>query len=714
MLKLREITKYYMDGKNKKTVLDKVSIDFKRGELVFILGASGSGKSTLLNIIAGNLRCNTGEILLDGEDICKFKDSQLDNYHKNMIGYIYQDYNLIEYLSVYDNIMLGCPQDNKEQNINVLLNQLSIFDKKNSLVKTLSGGEKQRVAIARAMIKNPEIILCDEPTGALDTPNSKSIMEILKKISKNKLVIVVSHDENLANEYSDRIIQVKDGHIEYLPIEDNKLFGSVPKSKLKMQRIFKIALKNLFMKRGRTITTSLALSLGIISMSLVICLGNNFNKEINELERNVVGLFPIKVTNGETLINDQEDRSSSQKIIRKNISNYKHTNKIDLKYLKYLSDIKEISYLRYNYNVSIPFISDKFNKIDNNYLEMIMDKDFILNNYNILSGNNINNMFDILLVVDNNNNVPSELLDCFKIEHDISYNEIIGRKIKVILNDDYYQENGPYYYINQDNSKLYEKSNIELTIVGVVKEKELINNKSTLIYSNQLLQMLLDINRNSDIVKSQRINDYNVLGINLSKEEMLNYLGYNSLPNEVLIYTQNIQNKKIVLNKLDNYNKEAGDNYLEYVDMIENTLNIVRDFIKIVTAILLLFSIISLIISLMMIGILTNVRILERKKEIGIFRSLGASKKNIRQLFNIENMFQGLLAGIISLGVLKIFEDPINKIIYKIVNIDDIFKLDYIVFIIIIFTNLLLIKFVSSPALRKASKMEITKCIYDR
>ena len=712
MLQLRNISKYYMYGKNKKMVLDGVSIDFKREELVFILGASGSGKSTLLNIIAGNKRCDSGEILLDGEDISKRNDKYLDNYRGSMIGYVYQDYNLIEYLSVYDNVMLGCTKKVDKRRVTLLLKQLGISDKRHIIVSKLSGGEKQRVAIARAMIKDPAIILCDEPTGAVDSVNSRNIIQILKIISEKRLVIVVSHDEDLAMDYGDRIIRIKDGHVNYQKINDNKLIGNVRENKVRKRSLLLMAIKNLGMKLGRTIWSSLALSLGIISMSLVICLGNNFNKEINSLEKKIVGLFPISIINEEIDIQDTTKNTSNKIIIKNN--NYKHINKIDNNYLEYLKNIKEINYIRYSYDVLIPFISDRYKLLDNNYLEMIPDSKFIIDNYDIIYGNNINNKFDILIKIDSNNNVDRELLNYFNIVSDISYNDIIGRKIKVILNDSYYQENNGYYYINTNNKEMYNDSLIELKIVGVVKEKESIDNNSKIIYSSELFAMIINKNMDSNIINSQKVNSYNVLGINKNKEEMLNYLGYKSRPTGVFIYVDNLNNKKIVINKLDDYNKKMGDKYLKYSDTFEDMLKIVRDFIKIITVVLLVFSIISIIISLIMVGILTNVRILERRKEIGILRGLGFSKRNIRWLFNMENRIIVIFSSVIGIFVLKGLETPVNKIMYKVMEVDNIFIIDYFYVLEIVIINLLLVRLISFIPLRRASNMEITKCIYNR
>lgn len=712
MLKLKNISKYYTYGKNKKVVLDKVSIDFKKRELVFILGPSGSGKSTLLNIIAGNLKCDSGEIFLDGEDICKFNERKLNDYRASMIGYIYQDYNLIEYLTVNDNITMGSKIDIKI--VDTLLKQLGIYDKKQVVVSKLSGGEKQRVAIARAMLKNPGIILCDEPTGALDSDNRIKISEILKQISKNKLVIVVSHDEELAMKYADRIIRIKDGKVDYVQINDNEIIGNIKKSRIKKRTLIKLAFKHLKLKKKRTFLTTLAISLGIISMMMVVSLASNFNKEIMNLEKDVVSMFPISIVGGKSIIDDKKVTNSNDGIIIKRENDYFHTNKIDMEYLDYLKKIDNISYFRYNYDISMPFISDKYQKIKNEYLEAIPNYEYIYENYEIIYGNNIQKDSDILIKIDSNNNVSEELLNYFEIEDDIDYSEIVGRRVKVIENDLYYLDGGNYFYINQNNGKMYDQATLELEIVGIIKEKEIINDTSGLLYQDKIRSMLLEKNKNSKIVNRQIDINYNVLGYEIPKEEMLNYLGYNSLPSEIHLYVDSLSDKEQVKKMLDNYNERHKDNYLIYVDTMREAVDIVKEFVMIISCILVFFSVISLIISVIMVVILTNVRVLERKREIGILRGLGARKKDVVRLFNIENLMIGLLASVISLIILRMMVGPINSLMNKMLELDGIFKINYGLVLLVLLGNMFIIRIASSFPSRMASRMEITKCIYDK
>ena len=416
MLKLKNVCKYYKLGEEKKIILDNVNLDFKNRELVFILGASGSGKSTLLNIIGGNLKSDSGEIWLDGECISDYSDHEYDKYRSLVIGNIFQDYNLIDYLNVTENVLLGYSDGLSKKEIALLFKQLGIYDKRYEKVVNLSGGEKQRVAIARALVNNPDIILADEPTGALDSKNGIEVMEILSKIALNKLVIVVSHDNYLANKYASRIINIKDGKCDYVPLNENSfIVTDGRKDKSKIYSVIKLAIKNLLIKKMRTIFTAIAISLGVISMSLVVNLYSNFSSEINNLEKGVVSVFPIIVNNGDYQVLDEKEKIINNKIVIKDRNKYIHTNKINNNYLDYINHIDEIKYLTYDYDISLPLISDTYNKIDNKYLKIIPSEDYINDNYEILAGRNVKNKDEILLKLDNYNNVDSKLINNFNI-----------------------------------------------------------------------------------------------------------------------------------------------------------------------------------------------------------------------------------------------------------------------------------------------------------
>lgn len=713
MLKLKNVCKCYKVGEEKKIILDNINLDFKNRELVFILGASGSGKSTLLNIIGGNLNCDSGEIWLDGECISDYNDHEYDKYRSLVIGNIFQDYNLIDYLNVTENVLLGYSDGLSKKEIALLFKQLGIYDKRYDKVVNLSGGEKQRVAIARALVNNPDIVLADEPTGALDSKNGIEVMEILSKIALNKLVIVVSHDNYLANKYASRIINIKDGKCDFAPLNENSfIVTDGRKNKSKLYSVIKLAIKNLLIKKMRTIFTAIAISLGVISMSLVVNLYSNFSSEISNLEKDVVSVFPIVINNGDYQILDAEKEKVSNKIVIKDRDKYIHTNKINKDYLDYVNNIDKIKYITNDYDISLPLISDTYNKIDNKYLKIIPSEDYISDNYEILAGRNVKNKNEILLKLDNYNNADSKLINNFNINSDIDYDDIIGRKIKVIINDDYYIKNGKYYIINNNNRELYNKSNISLEIVGVIKEKNETDNNNYLYCSQELINEIININSDSMIVKDQIISQNNILGNDIDRDILLSYLGYETLPSQINIYVDNLNDKDKVTKLLDDYNLD--NDKMVYVDTMASAIDIVKKFIAIISVVLILFSVVAIIISSLMIGILTNVRVLERKKEIGIFRSLGASKLDIKTLFNIENIFIGIISLFISIFVIMIMVGPINKMMNNYMGLEDIFFIKYWLILIVFIINLVIIKISGSIPAIKASRMEIVNCIYNR
>ena len=714
MLKLRNISKFVKYGKNTTTILDNINLDFSSQEMTFILGASGSGKTTLLNIIASNLKSDEGDIYFNGERIDPNNQKKINYYRNNIIGYIYQDYNLIEYLNVYDNIMLG-HNDNNYEDLNKLLNDFNLYDKLYTKVSKLSGGEKQRVAIIRTLLNHPKVILADEPTGALDYENGIKIMDILKKISKDKTVIIVSHDEYLAQKYADRIINIKDGVIKngllQITEEDNYINYNKKKGNF---NVFKLALKNLFIHKGRTMTTIVANALGFIAMLLVLCLSNNFNKELKKLEQDTVSIFPISIVNGKTtnLNNKNSNKHDLDKIYLEDDINY--INKIDESYINYLKSIDVSKNIVFSYDLGMPFITDSYKEINKHDLKPLPNKKYLEDNYDLIFGKTIENNNEVLLKLSNNNEVNKNLLNSFGIDKTIEYGEIIGKKIRVIDNDSYYIKKENYYYPNYDYKNMYNNSNVELVIVGIIKEKEDNIGDSFLYYNNKVLDIILDKNQNSQIVLSQLETDKNVLGIDLDKKNMLNFLGYNKIPNKLEIYVNTLNDKELLLSKLDNFNKNNKDDKIIYQDYMSENIKIVKDFINAITLVLILFSIVSIIISSLMIGILTGIRVLERKKEIGIIRSLGASKKDIKNLFNLENIIISIISSIIGLLILNSIKGNINILIANNIGIDNLLKIDKYIFLVVAILNIIITSLASSIPSNRASRLEITNCIYNR
>ena len=711
MLRIENVSKYYKYGKNRKVILDKVNISLGRSGMVAIIGASGSGKSTLLNIIAGSLRSDEGRVIVGDKDIQKLSEKEINYYRNKVVGYIYQDYNLIEYMSVYDNVRIGYSDNNRDY-VLALLKQLDIYDKRDTLVMKLSGGEKQRVAIARAMINNPRILLCDEPTGALDSQNGIMVMEILKKISENRLVIVVSHDKDLVSRYADEIINISDGVV----MQDKKGNSSNDKDdkiiykRVRMRKLRKIALRHLFSNKKRTIMTMSAISLGIISMMMILCMGNNFNKEMNNLEKEVVGVYPIIIRNGEYIEENTDIKKEEGKIYPSNENIYE--NKITEEYLDYLNSNIGSDKIIYNYFFNKPIISDKYKVLDSSVMKIIPSSKYIEDNYKIIIGNNVRDKYDILLKVDKDGNVNKKIIDALEISLGSEYESIIGRQIKFINNDIYYKKGEGHYYINNDYEEMFNDSEINLTIVGIIQEKEDNNNGSFIYYDKMVQDELMMVNKNSQILIDEVKGDGNVLGIDIDKKEMIRYLGGSSTPNEIEVYSDNISDKDKIINVLKEYNNSHDK--IVYEDVMASNIKIVRDFISIISGVLIIFSGISLIVSLIMISILTSIRVLERKKEIGILRSIGASKRNIKMIFNYENGLIGLGASIGGIIILNLLVKPINTLIYNLTKLDNLLVIDYRIVFLVMVINILIVVIAGSSPSRKASKLDITKCIYGR
>lgn len=711
MLRVENVSKYYKYGKNKKIILDKVNINLGRSGMVAIIGVSGSGKSTLLNIIAGSLRSDEGKIIVGDKDIQKLNDKEINYYRNKVVGYIYQDYNLIEYMSVYDNVRIGYSDNNRDY-VDALLKQLDIYDKRDVLVMKLSGGEKQRVAIARAMINNPRILLCDEPTGALDSQNGIRVMEILKKISENRLVIVVSHDKDLVSRYANEIISISDGVV----VQDKRdntntdMEDKIIYKRVRMRKLRKIALRHLLSNKKRTIMTMSAISLGIISMMMILCMGNNFNKEMNNLEKEVVGVYPIIVKNGEYIEENTDIKKEEGKIYPSNENIY--NNKITEEYLDYLNSNISSDKIIYNYFFNNPIISDEYKVLDTDVMRIIPSSKYIEDNYKIIVGNNVRDKYDILLKVDKDGNVSRKIMDALGISLGSGYESVIGRRIKFISNDIYYKKGLGYYYINNNYEEMFNESEIELTIVGIIQEGEDNNSGSFIYYDKMIQDELRIVNKNSQILIDE-VNGYdNVLGVDIDKEEMIRYLGGSSTPDEIEIYSDNISDKDKIISILKKYNN--SHDRIIYEDVMASNIKIVRDFISIISGVLFIFSGISLIVSLIMISILTSIRVLERKKEIGILRSIGASKRNIKMIFNYENGLIGLGASVGGVIILNLLVKPINTLIYNLTKLDNLLVIDYRIVFLVMIINILIVVIAGSSPSRKASKLDITKCIYGR
>jgi len=430
-LKLSNIRKMYKTGES-VVAINNISLGFREHELVSILGPSGCGKTTLLNMIGGIDHYDSGDLVINGLSTSKYKDSDWDAYRNQSIGFVFQNYNLIGHQSVLENVEIaltlsGISATERRKRAKQALEDVGLGNQFKKKPNQLSGGQMQRVAIARALVNNPDIILTDEPTGALDSQTSIQVMDILKDISKTRLVIMVTHNGELAEEYSDRIIRLLDGEVQSdsnppmgCELKVGDVRGANHPTKLKTSMSFLTAaglsLKNLFTKKGRTITTSIAGSIGIIGVSLVLALSGGLNNYLDSMETGMLSGFPVTITSGEQQmsISDKaaefnnggaktslEQFPDSTVIYRHNEEENQnnHINVFTDDYLEYIKKIEtalpgSINAITYQSGVSMNLLTNvggtttKFNpnmgREASYWQEMPSNKDFILSLYDLI------------------------------------------------------------------------------------------------------------------------------------------------------------------------------------------------------------------------------------------------------------------------------------------------------------------------------------------
>lgn len=742
MLELRKIVKCYRKSKFKHVALNNVSIKFRKNEFVSILGPSGSGKTTLLNVIGGLDNYDSGELIINGKSTKKFKDKEWDSYRNTFVGFIFQSYNLISHISVYKNVEMaltlsGTKSGKKRKIVMNVLRKVGLENQVYKRPSQLSGGQMQRVAIARALVNDPAIILADEPTGALDTKTSLQIMELIKEISKDKLVIMVTHNDDLANKYSNRIIKLRDGNIVS---DTNPLNNTNEKKELKIKRTkmnyltaISLSFNNIKAKKGRTILTSFASSIGIIGIALVLSISNGFKKQLEDYEKNTMSSFPIVITDIVSKLNESQTKNNDNYEYSKedalypygsNQSGEVHENKITGDYIDYINKIDHdylsaISYYRLNdFNVITNSGNDYdvFNSSVVNFSELPVDlgkSSYLKDNYDLLSGTYPKDVTDVVLIVDNKNRIDDQILNMLYVNKDkgkINFKDIIGKEFKLVNNNDYYKNIGNDIFIkNKANKELYDNTNnIKLKITGIVrgkKDNELAsimnsftesnetNNVSKIGYSNALLNKVINNNKESDVVKVQRNTEGLVFmgGISfeqagITKEKALSMLCANDVPIMMYIYPKDFKSKDKIIKYLDMYNENKNESdkviYTDYASEIVGISNSIMDGITIV---LVAFSSISLIVSSVMIGIITYISVLERTKEIGILRSLGARKKDIIRVFNSETLIIGGLSGLFGIIATKIILLPVNNILYNLTDMKNlgVFSLNHAIILIL-------------------------------
>ena len=750
MLTLKHLKKIYKTKSLTQVALNDVNVNFRKNEFVTILGQSGSGKTTLLNVIGGLDNYDYGELIINGKSTKNFKDNDWDYYRNSCVGFIFQNYNLINHISVYKNVELALTLSNskdKRKKVMDALKKVGLEKHVNKKPNELSGGQMQRVAIARALVNDPKIILADEPTGALDSKNSIMIMELIKKVAKDKLVIMVTHNKELAKKYASRIIELKDGVIinDSKPYNENEIkddYVKIKKTKMSLKAAVNLSLNNLKTKKGRTFLTSFASSIGLIGIALILSISNGFNKQIKEYEKNTLSSFPITISKLTSTMDKKELEDNKKAFTgdydypQKNVlypysgeeNNKVHENAITDEYLNYIKNmdsnlLSAISYYTVtSFNLMTTDNNENFKTVSGgsiNFTSLPQDLDddsYLKDNYDLLSGSYPSSVYDVVLMVDSKNRIDKNLLDALFVDSskkEINFNEIVGKEIKVISNDNYYSKINENVFAKKEPSKeMYDKG-ITLKIVGIVRGKkdnvlasimDVISESmgssmvSKIGYSNELINIIVNENKESEIVKYQ----YNSSGVvfmggisfdeaKITKDEALTILGANDVPASINIYPKDFKSKEQVISYLDEYNKDKEDEakilYMDYAKQIGDLSNGILDGITIV---LIAFSSISLLVSSIMIGIITYISVLERTKEIGILRSLGARKKDITRVFNAETLIIGLISGVVSIIITLLLLIPINKIIYNATELKNVGVLNPVHAVILVIISIML------------------------
>ena len=836
MLRCENIIKDYPTSEEVVHALKGVSLSFRNNEFVSILGQSGCGKTTFLNIIGGLDHYTSGDLIINGKSTRNYKDKDWDTYRNHKIGFVFQSYNLITHQSVLSNVELaltlsGVGKEERKKRAIEALTKVGLKDQIYKKPTQLSGGQMQRVAIARAIVNNPDIILADEPTGALDSSTSIQIMEILKEISKDKLVIMVTHNPELAQKYSSRIIRLSDGEVisdsnPYNEFEELNNSQIDKKTSMSFKTALSLSLNNLMTKKARTILVSFAGSIGIIGIALILSLSNGVQSYIDSVESDTMTAYPIQIQSTtmdmtsmmEAMAGKEESsnekREDNQIYTRsfvndvlESIASSKQNNLEELK--KYIEseqgkELRENTRaIEYSYGLNLNVYNedtdsgliqvspngliDKLGMSDmvdlrsqfmagtsdaNEVWLQLPDSNTLKESeFELLEGSWPQNYNEVVIGVDSDNNITDyalyslgllnqdEVVDSYnkilqgdsnEIEttnnkKSYSYEELMNSKFKLVFNCDLFEKvNG--IWIDQSDNEDYIKNVVknaqEVKVVGIIRQKD--NTMSSgmlggIYYSSKMSDYVIEQCENSQIVKEQKENkDINIFTGNrfksnekldfssltpqqqmqfasMSQEEMMAYMqtyndnmnaSYESnlkkmgvvnldSPSQISLYAKDFDSKEALADCIEDYNdlqeeKGNSNNVISYSDMVGMMISSVSSVVNMISYVLIGFVSISLVVSSIMIGIITYISVLERTKEIGILRSIGASKKDVSRVFNAETFIIGLTSGCMGILITILLNIPISTIVASKTGVEHIAKLPWQGAIILILISLVL------------------------
>lgn len=772
MLQLKNISKDYVVGNNVVKALKNINIEFRKNEFVSILGPSGCGKTTLLNIIGGLDKSTEGVLLVNGQSTKEYKSADWDIYRNKKIGFVFQSYNLIPHQSVFRNVELsltlaGMSKDQRRRRVKKALESVGLGDQLYKKPNQLSGGQMQRVAIARALVNNPEIILADEPTGALDSESGVQVMNLLREVAKDRLVIMVTHNEHLANEYSTRIVKLKDGEVVFdsNPYDSVKEEKSEEKTKGKKKKIsmslltaLSLSLNNLVSKKGRSFLTAFAGSIGIIGICMVLALSAGVNVYIESIEKDALSLYPLRIEEVNMDVNavislldekqvDRPDYPDTETIYTKKVLGnvLRNITKIispnDLKSFKpYIDENFDDSwgYVKYGYGTTFnvycnyvqeesymkvsPFIDGMKEIFGNNDVgelidqlesyaeimsiwdEMIDNRDVLQQQYELVGEKSRwpDSYDEVVLVVDEKNQLndfslfalglksDKQIMDALKGDKGFdqatfTVEELLNLEYRITTNADYYYYDELFQrWSKHENLKkdieFVEENGVPVKVVGVVRPKPGAVSASisgTIGYTSALTRHMMMKAANHSAVKAQQQSpDVNILTGEAIKnneyKELLKSMGVADLdsPSVIKIYAYSFEGKEKIENFIQRYNSaSAGKEPIKYTDTLSTIMGYVDTFTQTVTGVLIGFSSISLVVSSIMIAIIIYTSILERRKEIGVLRSLGARKKDVSDVFIAESAILGVASGIIGVIITLLLTIPTNIILFSMFSV---------------------------------------------
>ena len=850
MLELKRIIKDYVSGNEVVHALRGITLSFRENEFVSILGQSGCGKTTLLNIVGGLDHYTSGDLVINGKSTKDFTDRDWDEYRNHSIGFVFQSYNLIPHQNVLSNVELaltlsGVSKEERRQRARAVLEKVGLGDQLYKKPSQMSGGQMQRVAIARALVNDPDILLADEPTGALDSATSVQIMELLKEIAKDKLVIMVTHNPQLADAYSTRIIRLLDGAIvddsdpfDAAALEEKKEGVRKGRPSMSFVTALSLSLNNLMTKKARTFLTAFAGSIGIIGIALILSLSNGVQTYIDSVERDTLSSYPITIEDSsmdmsvmmETMmgLNDEADTHADDNIYSKamikdileTMSDKMENNNLQV-FKDYLESedstidnhAKAIEYSYdlqmnvYNTNSDAGLVQVSPNQLldDLGFSTMTqLSESFMGSNassqnevwnklpesetlreeeYDLIEGHWPSAYNEVVLAVDENREItdyalyalglmdPQEVVDSFEslqeggevsLSDPTSYTpqELLGMEFQLVLSIDLYRNvNGIWIDMSEDEDFVQEAADNGETmrVVGIITPSEGSSKREVggIYYTSALEEHVIEQAEASEIVKEQREHpDINVFTqtafgedeefdittltpqqqmqfASMSQQELAQYMADYSenrnatyegnlerlgvvdldTPSSISIYANTFEDKEMISQLIEDYNltqQENGDdtNVITYNDIVGTMMESVTSIIDMISYVLMAFVSVSLIVSSIMIGIITYISVLERTKEIGILRAIGASKKDISHVFNAEAFIIGLISGLLGIIVTLILDLPISMIVEHLTGVANIAMLPVAGGVILVLISLALTTIAGLIPSRIASKKD--------